>query len=381
MSTLKKIWLLLFVWLVIKCLISSAQNETEQSNVIYLTWMSNTNWLVEVGDTRILIDGWITRIPRPQRPDLKNPETFHIPPVKPDVSSVQRVHEVINKDKRLDYIFSGHSHFDHSFDTAVWVKLTGAKIIGPKSTCLQAISQGIPDSLCTIVEGGETFHLGSGLSARVICWHHSGDPSTPFGRLLQTPMELNDVPKPDSVTGGLKPSPLDDFPNGGGARAYLFTLKNPEGKITWFYSNSGNAATFEKPVTNNAAFIQKYNIPLNNLIITPEERSVSENLISAKTEEGLDSLHLWIGYNNTKHVEQVISIIKPKVFIPQHWSGVWSGFFEGLITEYSNPTLNELLIKEGISLLSQQQYMDKYKLDMNGVTRVANEKLKEKLGF
>ncbi len=146
MSTLNKFWVLLFLWLVIIDFPASAQEEKEESDLIYLTWMSNTNWLVEVGDTRIVIDGWITRIPRPRRPDLKNPETLYIPPTRPDVSSIQRVLEAVNENKRLDYIFSGHSHFDHSFDTAVWAKLTGAKIIDPKSTCLQAISQGIPES-------------------------------------------------------------------------------------------------------------------------------------------------------------------------------------------------------------------------------------------
>jgi hypothetical protein len=34
-------------------------------------------------------------------------------------------------------LLTGHSHFDHSFDTAAWSRLTGAPIVGSKTTCLQ----------------------------------------------------------------------------------------------------------------------------------------------------------------------------------------------------------------------------------------------------
>jgi len=100
---------------------------------VYLTWMSNTNWLIETGDVCILLDGWITRIPRPERIDLRKPETLIMEPVLPDTAGVRRVYDVLGK-MGIDYILSGHSHFDHSFDTAVWARLTGAKIMGPRST-------------------------------------------------------------------------------------------------------------------------------------------------------------------------------------------------------------------------------------------------------
>ncbi len=165
-----------------------------------------------------------------------------------------------------------------------------------------------------IVEGGETFHLGSGLSVRVIRWHHSGDPSTPFGRVLQIPMELIDVPKPDSVTGGLKPSSLDDFPNGGGARAYLFTLNKTEGKITWFYSNSGNATTFKRPVTIDEAFLRNYGLTLNNLVITSQEKSVEENLVSVMTVEGLVGI-VWLALGLFGLIFDLLKKVVP------HWLG------------------------------------------------------------
>ena len=380
MKTSGKFCVLFFISFVLLNSTAAALNDKEGNTSIYFTWMSNTNWLVEVGNTKILIDGWITPIPRVKRPDLANPKSLSVPPVKPDTAAVHRVLEALNIDKKLDYIFSGHSHFDHSFDTAVWAKLTGAKIIGPKSTCLQAVAQGIPKSQCTIVAGGETLNLSSNLKVQVILWNHSGNPATPLGLLLQTPMELIDVPKLDPETGGLKPGILDHFPHGG-IRAYLFTLKTAKGKITWLYTNSGNHRTFTQPAAIDKAFLKKYRLTLKNLVITPQKKSVKEYLLAAKTMEKLNSLNLWIGYHSTAQVKQVIAILKPKAFLPHHWDGVWSNFFKGLLKVYSNQSLKELLARENINFLPQQQYMDKYKLDIQGIHKVPNPKVKEKLGF
>lgn len=381
MSLLKKLSIVLIFGLVNAGALAQTPAPVTDLPYVDFTWMSNTNWLIETADIRILLDGWITRIPRTARPDLRKPETLTMRPLVPDTAGVKRVVEALNGEKKIDYILSGHSHFDHSFDTAVWARLTGAHIIGPRSTCLQAFAQGIPESQCTIVEDGKVFDLGSGLSVRVVRWHHSGDISTPFGLLLQTPMELVDVPTPDPVTGGLRPGPWEDFPNGSGSWAYLFTLDHPEHPIRWFYSNSGNADTFNESKIADEVFLQEYGITLNNLEITPQEKSIEEYLIAAMDAEKLDHVDLWIGYNNSYHVEQVIPILKPKAFIPQHWGGLWSPFFEGLKSPYSNERLRSVMIKEGIDFYPQSQFMDKYRLDANGITPIPNDALKEELGF
>lgn len=379
MSLFKKISIFLFIGLVNVCICAQTTIPTTDLPSVNFTWMSNTNWFIETADVRILLDGWITRIPRPARPDLRKPETLAMQPLVPDTVAVKRVLGGLGK-KKIDYILSGHSHFDHSFDTAVWARLTGARVIGPRSTCLQAFAQGMPESQCTIVQGGETFDLGGGLSVRVVRWHHSGDISTPFGLLLQTPMELIDVPIPDPKTGGLRPG-IFDFPNGGGSWAYLFTLNHHEHRISWFYSTSGNADTFRESKIVDEVFLQEYDLTLNNLIITLQEKSIEEYLIEAMDAEKLDHVDLWLGYNNSYHVEQVIPIIKPKAFIPQHWGGLWTPFFDGLKSPYSNEMLTSLLIKEGIDFHPQSQFMDKYRLDANGITPIANDEVKEELGF
>lgn len=354
--------------------------EKNAGDSVYLTWMSNTNWLVEVGNIKILMDGWITRIPRVKRFAEISQESLSVPPVKPDAKAVRRILVALDIDDKLDYIISGHSHFDHSFDTAVWAKLTGANIIGPRSSCLQAMAQGIPKSRCTMVDGGEILDLGGGLQVRVICWNHTGDPSTPLGLFLQTPMELIDVPKLDPETGGLLPGLLDHFPHGG-IRAYLFTLQTKKGKITWLYSNSGNSLTFEKPAAIDEAFLKKYKLTLHNLVITPQKKSVKEHLVAAKTAAGLEGVDLWLGYGSSAQVKQVTAILRPKAFIPHHWGGLWSDFFKGPNRAYSNPKLKEYLAGENIRFLVQRQYMDKYKMDVDGIQQVPNRRVKERLGF
>jgi len=380
MSLIKKSLIFLLAGLVTVCAYTQTPNLTTDLPYVDITWMSNANWLIETADVRILLDGWITRIPRPGRPDLRKPETLTMEPVVPDKAGIQRIFEAIEGEKKIDTIISGHSHFDHSFDTAVWARLTGAKVMGPRSTCLQAMAQGIPKSQCAIVRGGEDIELGGGLSVRVVRWHHSGDPSDPLRLLLQTPMELVDVPAPDPETGGLRPGILEDFPVGH-CLGFLFTLHHPEHPVTWFWTNSGNPDTFRENKIADEAFLKEYGITLNNLEITPLEKSVEEYLMEALAAEKLDHVNLWLGYGNSIHVGQVAAVLKPRAFIPHHWGGLWTSFFDGLQYGYSNENLTSLLAKEGINLYTQNQYMDKFRLDAKGITPIPNDAVKKKLDF
>ena len=74
-------------------------------------------------------------------------------PHTPDVAGVTRVLNALGGPAKIQMLLSGHSHFDHSFDTATWSRLTGARIIGPKTTCLQAEAEKIPAARCTAVFG------------------------------------------------------------------------------------------------------------------------------------------------------------------------------------------------------------------------------------
>src|SRR5262245_32026287 len=143
------------------------QAQPAKPKKVFLTWMSVTNWLFEVGDTRIVMDGYISRIPQEAFSGLSFAQAV---PSKPDEQAIKRLIEALGETNSIDYILTGHSHFDHSFDTATWAKLTGARIIGARSTCLQAVAQGIPASQCTAVEGGEMLSLGDQVTVRVVRW-------------------------------------------------------------------------------------------------------------------------------------------------------------------------------------------------------------------
>jgi L-ascorbate metabolism protein UlaG (beta-lactamase superfamily) len=58
-------------------------------------------------------------------------------------------------------VLAGHSHFDHTSDTAAWSDLTGAPIIGGLSTCYQAQAMGLPAERCHQVDGGERIALAA----------------------------------------------------------------------------------------------------------------------------------------------------------------------------------------------------------------------------
>ena len=212
---------------------------------IDLTWMTVTNIFAEVGRFKFIIDGYVTRIPRSNfyggGGGLQN---THSPSV-PNVTAVSQVLAALGGADKVNLLLTGHSHFDHSFDTATWSFLTGAPIIGSRTTCFQAMAQGIPEADCTEVLGGERIRLSAGLTMRVIRWNHSGDSSNPEQHL---PVELGAVPIPDPATGGLRAGVSEDFPNGGGGRAYLFTVDGVDGPYSWFFTNSAGYVDLDVPI-------------------------------------------------------------------------------------------------------------------------------------
>jgi L-ascorbate metabolism protein UlaG (beta-lactamase superfamily) len=138
---------------------------------IELTWMSIANWYFRFGNLRLVMDGYFTRVPPPPfffggGGGLKNtigPWSVHLP-------NVLRVWQAFDAGGRLDYLLAGHSHFDHTYDTATWSALTAAPIIGGLSTCLQAQAEGLPASQCINVKGGERMRLSSEVTMYVVRW-------------------------------------------------------------------------------------------------------------------------------------------------------------------------------------------------------------------
>jgi hypothetical protein len=335
-----------------------------------LTWFSIANWYFKIGPVRIVMDGYITRVPnnifvRSQQFPADQ-FAFTSQPWPVDTAAVKRVHDALTADGRLDYVLAGHSHFDHTYDSATWAALSGAQLIGGQSTCYQAQAQGLPTGQCTVVSGswvrgeGERLDLGHGITVRVVRFNHSGNNSNPiqhFGRELAGP--------PTAVNGGWRAGVGEDFPNGGGGRAFLFTIDNPSGRLSFFVNNSASAFDLNGPVTVNGV---DYGSPLANLGL-------------AMQDAGLTSVDVWIGTGGTAVAQLVVPVVHPKVYIPNHWDGLFNAFEPGLPFPFVDNTLRAFLDANGIQMMPQGQYFDTYRLDSAGVTMKVNHSVKQKLGF
>lgn len=339
------------------------QNAAVGPAYVDITWMSMANVYYELGSLRVLTDGYISRLPQGDFYGGGGGLARTRRPHKPDVDAVRHVLDAIGGPSKVDVLLTGHSHFDHSFDTATWSRLTGARIIGSKSTCFQAMAEQIPQERCRAVIGGEKIRLGDGVTMSVVRWNHSGNPAT--NPEQHNPVELASVPRPDPATGGLRAGVAEDFPNGGGGRGYLWVVDAPDGRFSWFYQSSASAVDLQAPIVVDGV---SYGAPI-------------ENLRAAMKEADLESLDLWIGTGGLPVAELVLPVAKPKAYLPIHWDGLWAAFEAGLPTRYSDPQLEEFLAKSGVRLLRPGQYMDKWRLDRHEVRLLNNGAIKQALGF
>src|SRR4030095_6837458 len=87
---------------------------------VEMTWMSMANMYYRIGNLGVVTDGYITRLPQEEffggGGGLGSTPKAH----KPDVAAVTRVLEALGGPTRVDVLLTGHSHFDHSFDTGTW---------------------------------------------------------------------------------------------------------------------------------------------------------------------------------------------------------------------------------------------------------------------
>jgi hypothetical protein len=329
---------------------------------VEITWMSIANLFLEIGPIGIVIDGYLTRIPQSAFSGGGGGLAHTEQAFKPDVRAVARVLDAIGGRPKVNLLLTGHSHFDHSFDTATWSNLTGARIVGSRTTCLQAQAEKVPAERCQAVAGKEVMTLGEGVTMRVVRWNHSGDPAR--NPEQHNPVELSAVPTPDA-SGGLHAGVADDFPNGGGGRGFLFTVDGPDGRFSWFYQNSASDVDLHVPIVIDGV---DYGAPL-------------DNLRAAMNDAGLASVDLWIGTGGAGVAKLVLPVLKPEAFLPIHWDGLYEPFDAGLPRLYADPDLEALLAHENVALIRAGQYMDKWRLDRSGVRPVPNGGIKRALGF
>jgi L-ascorbate metabolism protein UlaG (beta-lactamase superfamily) len=328
-----------------------------------ITWFSISNVYYEIGPLKIVTDGYITRIPQSAFFGGGGGLAKTHEALKPDLAGVTRVMNAWGGRSSVNLLLTGHSHFDHSFDTGTWSTLTGARIIGSKTTCLQALAQKVPADRCRAVIGREVIQLADGITMRVVRWNHSG--SAAQNPEQHNPVELKTAPVPDPVTGGLHAGVAEDFPNGGGNRGYLFTVDGPQGRFSWFFQNSASVGDLQAPIVVDGV---DYGAPLDNLKL-------------AMKDAGLDSVDLWIGSGGRALTELMLPVLKPKAFLPVHFDGLYASFWDGLRQPYKDDATEQLLSAANVKLARPAQYMDKWRLDRAGVTPIENARVKQALGL
>jgi L-ascorbate metabolism protein UlaG (beta-lactamase superfamily) len=358
---------------------------------VKLTWISIANWLVEIGKTRILIDAYYTRSGQPAASAQSSPLftqqgtlglDYTTQPIPSDRTAVEGVLNGLDyKTKKIGYVITGHSNFDHDPDAPLVAQLTGAKIIGPPSTCYQAEAEGIPASQCKPVTGGETFDLGNGATLAVVHINHSGN-NTNID--LHQPAELTRAPKidPTSTAGGLRWGILEDMPNGGGGRMFLIKVKEPGGKtLSLTYQDTGSAYDFDQPI-NVLNCTGPDPAPCATTSAGPTYPSPADNVTAAMKQAGLASVDLWIEGADPALAGLEIPILNPKWYLPTHWDGLWSPFLKGMPMPFKAPGgWDALLAAHAVQQLAPGQYMDTWLLDESGLKAVSNHSVKQKLGL
>lgn len=350
---------------------ATTQASAAGPSYVDITWMSVSNMYFEVGGAGIITDGFFSRIPQDAfyGDERSSGFAYTRKPYSPDVDAITRVLKALGGPSKVNVLLTGHSHYDHSMDIPIWSRLTGARIIGPRTTCYQAMAQNIPGERCTHVYGGEKITLSESVTMRVVRMNHSGDPAQ--NPILHNPLELTTIPSVDPATGGLRLGVLEDFPNGGGTRGFLFTGVGPNGRFSWFHQNSASAVDLHVPIRIDGV---DYGAPI-------------ENLKAAMKDAQLDSIDLAIVYDGgmgsggASLAQGLLPVLKPKAYLPVHWDGLFGTFQAGVPRPYSNPGLEDLLAKSGRKFVRPAQYMDKWRLDRRGVQPLENSAVKRALGL
>ena len=323
-----------------------------------ITWVAVADWHIDVGSLHLYMDGALTRFDPNNFYGGGSGLSYSKAAVCPDKALDAKVVNAL--DNKPSLILTGHSNLDHSFDTATISRLTGAKVIGSLSTCFQLMGQQVANE-CTYVTGGEKFNLGNGVTVRVVRWNHSGNASNLD---LHAPLELKAAPVPDA-NGCLKPGVLEDFPNGGGGRGYLFTAGSGDRRFSWYFVDTGSDYDFEQPI----------------VIDGKDYGSPKDGLVAAMKDAGLTSVDLWIGISNLAMAQKVVPILHPKAFIPNHLGSFYTAFSAGLTAPYADTATKAYLESQGVNVQTPVQFMDAWTVDASGTVPTPNTSEKQKLGF
>src|SRR5678815_251074 len=110
------------------CAAAIAAPASAASPTVEMTWMSIANWYFKIGDKRIVMDGYISRVPEnlfvASAVFPKDMYTYTKGPYGVDTAAIAKVRTAMLGSDRVDLLLAGHAHWDHSWDTPAWARLT-----------------------------------------------------------------------------------------------------------------------------------------------------------------------------------------------------------------------------------------------------------------
>jgi L-ascorbate metabolism protein UlaG (beta-lactamase superfamily) len=118
---------------------------------VSLDWLGTATFRLKIGDLVVFLDAYIDRVPA-------------APPLGITISDIDRA----------DFVFVGHSHFDHMWGAERIAARTGATIVGSyESVRLLHDRDSVPESQLIAVAGGEPVELSPQVRVRVFPSLHS----------------------------------------------------------------------------------------------------------------------------------------------------------------------------------------------------------------
>jgi len=200
---------------------------------IKLDWLGCATFRLCIDDLTIMLDTYIDK-----------------------VSTAPTVGITASEIKEADFIFIGHSHFDHIGGADVIAKNTGAQVIGSNESVRILIDAGVPEKQLRRAQGGERYRLNEDVTVRVFPSLHSciwipntfqpQTDSIQTGHLNLTEDERWGCRVPDQLPEETNPNLIQEIERHrqntlgsseiGGALCYLFDT--PQGSI-FFQDTSG----------------------------------------------------------------------------------------------------------------------------------------------
>lgn len=114
---------------------------------VRVRWLGTAGHVIEGANTTLLLDPFVSR---------PSPAATLLRPLRSDAQEIAR-----HTPRKVDGVFTGHSHFDHLLDAPAIAMRTGALLAGSRTTCSFALAEGVPrERLFEVPASGATVTVG-----------------------------------------------------------------------------------------------------------------------------------------------------------------------------------------------------------------------------